>query len=203
MYNHHHKMKNPLNYIRKLYDWMGEKVKSPYADYWLGIFFFIEAVFFIPVDPLLILYCIHNRSKSIYYATLATLSSVAGGLFGYFIGASLWNSVGIKLVSWIISESSFNNAVENYKIYQNWAVFIAGFTPIPYKAITISAGFCGLSIVPFITFSLISRGSRFFLLAGTIRIWGKQVKGFIDQYFNQLVVLFVILIILSFWILKR
>jgi len=192
-----------MNYIRKLYDWMGEKVKSPYADYWLGMFFFMEAVFFIPVDPLLILYCIHNRSKSIYYATLATLSSVAGGLFGYFIGATLWDSVGIKLVSWIISESSFNGAVENYKLYQNWAVFIAGFTPLPYKAITISAGFCGLSVIPFITFSLLSRGSRFFLLAGTIRIWGEQVKGFIDRYFNQLVVLFVILIVLSFWILKR
>ena len=114
----------------------------------------------------------------------------------------MWEGIGAKLVSWIISENTFNNAVLKYKLYQNWAVLIAGFTPLPYKAVTLSAGFCKLSLMPFIVFSLISRGARFFLIAGAIRIWGIQIKNFIDRYFNQLVILFTIIIILSFLLLK-
>ena len=191
-----------MKVLKKIYDWMGEKTQSPYANTWLAALFFIEAVFFIPVDPILILYCIENQKKSIYYATIATISSVSGGIFGYLIGATLWSSVGIKLVNWAISESAFLKAVQTYKLYQNWAVLVAGFTPLPYKAITLSAGFCGLPIAPFIICSLLSRGARFFLVAGLLRIWGAQVKYFIDRYFNQLVLLFVFLIMISIWVLK-
>lgn len=192
-----------MKIIRKIYDWMGEKTYSPYADAWLAGLFFIEAFFFIPVDPLLILFCIKNSKKSLYYATVATLSSATGGVFGYFIGFSLWGSVGIKLVNWCISEATFFKAVQTYKLYQNWAVLIAGFTPLPYKAVTLSAGFCKLPLAPFIFFSIISRGARFFLIAGALRIWGAQVKDFIDRYFNQLVILFTILVIASFWFLGK
>ena len=191
-----------MKFIKNLYDWMGEKTRSPYADMWLAALFFIEAVFFIPVDPLLILYCVQNQKKSIYYAGIATLSSVAGGIFGYIIGAALWGSVGIKLVSYFISAKTFAKAVETYKLYQNWAVLIAGFTPLPYKAITLSAGFCGLPIVPFIICSLISRGARFFLVAGLLQIWGAHIKYLIDRYFNQLVILFAILVAASFYLFK-
>jgi membrane protein YqaA with SNARE-associated domain len=188
--------------IKKIYDWFAKKTHSPYADSWLAGLFFIEAVFFIPVDPMLILYCIENRKKSFYYAAIATISSVLGGIFGYFIGAVLWNSIGIKLVSWFISKASFYKAVGTYKLYQNWAVLIAGFTPLPYKAITLSAGFCNLPIIPFIMCSFISRGARFFIVAGLLKIFGKQVKHFIDRYFNQLVILFVVLIVVSVYFLK-
>jgi len=188
--------------LKKIYNWMGKKTYSRYADQWLAALFFIEAVFFIPVDPLLMLFCIENRKKSLYYASIATVSSVMGGIFGYFIGAFLWGSVGVKLVSWFISEAAFGRAVQTYKFYQNWAVLIAGFTPLPYKAITLSAGFCQLPIIPFIVCSLISRGARFFLVAGLLRIWGGQVKYFIDRYFNQLVVLFVALVIIGFFFLR-
>ena len=181
---------------------MGQKTKSPHANTWLAGLFFVEAFFFIPVDPLLMLFCIENRKKSLYYATIATISSVVGGVFGYFIGAILWNSVGIKLVSWVISEAAFLKAVNTYKVYQNWAVLFAGFTPLPYKAITLSAGFCSLPIAPFILCSLVARGARFFLVAGILRIWGKQVKDFIDRRFNQLVLLFSVLIIVGFWFLR-
>lgn len=192
-----------MNLLKKSYDWMGSKTASTHADWWLAGLFFIEAVFFIPVDPILILFCVENRKRSFSYATIATISSVLGGVFGYFIGAVLWNSVGALLVSWILSPQTFANAVKQYGLYQNWFVLIAGFTPFPYKAITLSAGFCRLSIIPFITCSLISRGARFFLIAGLLRIWGKQVKDFIDHYFNQLVLLFAVLIIVGFIFLGR
>ena len=191
-----------MKIIRKIYDWMGSKVDSKYAIYWLSILFFTEAIFFFPVDPLLILFCVQNSKRSFYYAAIATVSSILGGVAGYTIGSLMWQSVGIKMVSWIISEATFNNAVLKYKLYQNWAVLIAGFTPLPYKAITLSAGFCNLPLIPFVVFSLISRGTRFFLVAGTIYIWGAQIKDFIDRYFNQLVVLFTVILVFSFWLLK-
>lgn len=191
-----------MKFIRKIYDWMGNKVHSPYASYWLAFLFFIEAFFFFPVDPLLILFCVNDNKKSMRFASIATTSSVVGGIFGYAIGALMWQSVGSSLVSWAISEQTFNQAISKYQLHQNWAVLIAGFTPLPYKAITLSAGFCKLSLAPFIFFSFISRGARFFLLAGAIRIWGSEIKRIIDQYFNQLVILFTILLILSFWLLK-
>jgi len=191
-----------MNFIRKIYDWTGRKVHSPYAIYWLSVLFFIEAIFFFPVDPLLILFCINNNKKSFYYATIATLSSVAGGICGYAIGAIMWESIGANLVTWIISEKTFVNAITKYKLYQNWAVFIAGFTPLPYKAITLSAGFCKLNLPSFVLFSLISRGARFFLIAATIKVWGNKIHYFIDRYFNQLVILLTLLVIFGFWLLK-
>ncbi|MFC1894689.1 YqaA family protein [Candidatus Dependentiae bacterium] len=191
-----------MKIIRNIYDWMSSKVDSKYAIFWLSILFFTEAIFFFPVDPLLILFCVQNSKRSFFYATIATFSSLLGGILGYTIGALMWKSVGIKMVTWIISEATFNNAVLKYKLYQSWAVLIAGFTPLPYKVITLSAGFCNLPLIPFIVFSLISRGARFFLIAGIIYTWGSQIKYFIDRYFNQLVLLFTILMILSFWLLK-
>ncbi|MFH1644540.1 MAG: VTT domain-containing protein [bacterium] len=191
-----------MKFIRKFYDWLGEKVKSPNALIWLSVLFFIEAIFFVPVDPLLILFCLNNYKKSLNYALIATVSSVAGGVTGYFIGAFMWESLGVNLITWIISEQAFNNAIIKYKLYQNWAVFIAGFTPLPYKAITLSAGFCKLSLPAFILFSFLSRGARFFLLAGIIKIGGEKIHFFIDRHFNQLVVLFTLLLVISVWMLK-
>ncbi len=191
-----------MNIVRKFYDWLGQKVHSPHAQYWLASLFFIEAIFFVPVDPLLILFCVENNKKSLTYSAIATISSVAGGVFGYFIGAIMWERIGITLVSWVISEQAFMSAIEKYKLYQNWAVFIAGFTPLPYKAITLSAGFCRLNLPSFILFSFLSRGARFFLLGGIIKIWGKQIHIFIDRYFNQLVVLCTLIIVFGFWLLK-
>jgi membrane protein YqaA with SNARE-associated domain len=192
-----------MNILRRTYDWMGTKVHSPYGIWWLAGLFFIESsVFPIPVDPLLILFCVENNKRSFYYATVCTVASVVGGAFGYFIGAVLWKSIGLVLVSWLISEQTFYGLVAKYKIYQNWAVFIAGFTPVPYKAVTISAGFCHLSFVPFIFYSILGRGGRFYLVALLIYFLGERVKIFIDKYFNQLAVLFVVIVIISFTVLK-
>ena len=191
-----------MRLLRRMYDWIGTKAHSKFSTLWLGILFFVEAIFFIPVDPILILFCIEKQKTSLWYATVATISSVIGGLFGYAIGYFLWNSIGIELVTWIISKETFQAAVEKYTIYENWAVLIAGFTPLPYKAITLSAGFCKLPLYPFIIYTLIARGARFFLKAKSNKIWGKKIKKFIDLHFNQLVVLFTLIIIVSFWLIK-
>jgi membrane protein YqaA with SNARE-associated domain len=193
-----------MNFVKNMYDKMGKHVDSPAAIWWLSFFFFIEAsIFFIPVDPLLILFCIQNNKKSFFFATIATIFSVIGGIFGYIIGSFMWDSIGTKIVTWIIGMDNFNKAVAKYTLYQNWAVLIAGFTPIPYKAVTISAGFCKLPIAPFIIYSIIARGARFFLLAGSIKIWGNYIKIFIEKYFNYLAIAFTLLIIISFKVLMK
>lgn len=192
-----------MNIIRKIYDWMSAKVESPYAIWWLAVLFFVESSFLvIPVDPLLILFCVERTKRSFFYAFVATVASVFGGLFGYFIGAVLWKSVGVTLVTWVISETTFYNIVAKYKMNQHWAIFLAGFLPLPYKAVTISAGFCHLPLVPFMFYSILARGGRFFLVAGLIRWLGPQVKVFIDRYFNHLVVAFVGIFIVSCLVFK-
>jgi membrane protein YqaA with SNARE-associated domain len=187
-----------MNIIRRIYDWMGSKVGSPWANAWLLLLFFIESsVFIIPVDPLLILYCVKHQKRSFYYATLATIASVLGGLFGYAIGAVMWHTVGTWIVQNLISQHVFDGVAAKYAIYQHWAVLIAALTPVPYKAVTISAGFCHLSLPSFILFSILGRGLRFYLLAGLIYKWGERIQAFIDRYFNLLAVAFIFILLLS------
>lgn len=192
-----------MKFIRNVYDWMGKKAHSKHGLFWLFILFFIEAsVFIIPVDPLLILFCVEHRKKSFFFASLATAASVLGGLFGYVIGFLLWDAIGAKIVSLLISQETFQVAVHRYTIYQAWAVLIGAFTPVPYKAITISAGFCKLPLMPFIIYSIIGRGLRFYIIAAAIYVWGQRIKDFIDKYFNYLVVAFTIIVMLSCAVLK-
>lgn len=189
--------------LKKMYDWLGKQVHSPYAVPLLAILFFVEAIFFFPVDPILMLYCMEYQKRSLYFALVATVASVLGGITGYFIGAALWSTIGQVLVLHILSQATFDHAVEQFKEHQHWAVLIGGFTPVPYKAVTLGAGFCKLPLVPFIINSFISRGARFFLIAGIISIWGAQMKKYIDRYFNILAVLFVVLVGLSMWFFMR
>lgn len=191
-----------MNIIRQIYDWMGTKVGTRYALVWLVILFFIEASFLVvPIDPLLILYCLNKRSQALFYAGVATAASVLGGIFGYIIGAFVWSTLGQFLVDHIIGQAVFESVLYKYELYQYWVVLIAAFTPIPYKAITLSAGFCRLDLIPFILISLIGRGARFFLIGGMIYVWGDPIKRFIDKYFDYLVVVFTLIILTSVYIL--
>lgn len=183
--------------IRRLYDWMGTFVYSPYGVWILGVLFFIESIFFMPTDPLLILFCVEHRKKSFWYATVATIGSVAGGVAAYYIGLSVWATVGQPLVSLVTTQAKFDHLCTQYRLYQNWAVLIAGFTPIPYKLVTLTAGFCKLPLLPFIVCSIIARGARFYLVAAVVYVWGKQIKDYIDRYFNTLLLVFVLLVAAS------
>jgi membrane protein YqaA with SNARE-associated domain len=188
--------------IRNIYDWMGTFVNSPFGDSILAGFFFIEAIFFFPADPLLILFCVERPRKSFYYATIATTASVLGGVAAYYIGMAVWATIGHILIDLFTSPENFQYLCDQYRLYQNWAVLIAGFTPIPFKAVTITAGFCRLPLLPFIVCSFIARGARFYLVAAVVHQWGKQIKKFIDDNFNTLVITFLFLVIVTVLILK-
>lgn len=194
--------------MRRLYDWMGSSVYSPYAEPILAFMFYLEAIFFVPTDPMLLVYCIERQDKAFRYATIATVSSVLGGLTGYAIGYVLWQTAGnaiihSPMVNYVLSPENFTYLCGLYKQYEAWAILAAAFTPIPYKAATLTAGFCSLSLTPFIISSFIGRGARFYLYAVAIYIWGPQIKEYIDRYFNLLVLLAMTLIIGLLWFLKH
>lgn len=187
---------------------MGTKVHSPHADFMLGFLFFLEAIFFLPTDPMLIFYCLEQPKKAFRYATIATVSSVAGGTAGYLIGYYLWHFAGHHIinhpwVNYIMKPDTFHYICHQYKLYEYWAIFIAGFTPVPYKAATLTAGFCRLSLIPFILVSFLARGARFYLYAISISIWGKQMKQYIDRYITRLVLLALVIVIVGFYFIKK
>ena len=148
--------------LRALYDWTMDKAAHPHAVGWLAFISFIEASFFpIPPHPLLGLMCLAEPNKALRFGIIATLSSVAGGLFGYFIGWGMYDLVGEWLLGTLGLTDSFPQAACYLKQYDWEAIVIAGATPIPFKLLTITAGFMGMNLVLFVLGSIVSRAISF------------------------------------------
>ncbi|MBK7379169.1 MAG: DedA family protein [Ignavibacteriales bacterium] len=197
-----------MKYLRKLYDWVLHWAETPYGAIALFILAFAESSFFpIPPDALLIALVLGARSKAFKFASTCTIASVTGALTGYAIGHFLWwsspnefSGIAIFFFNNIPSftQQSFFEIQKMYSQYDFWIVFTAGFTPIPYKLITISSGAFNISLPMFVIASVISRGARFFLVAFLIWKFGPQIKTFIDKYFNWLAIAFTVLLIGGF-----
>jgi membrane protein YqaA with SNARE-associated domain len=183
-------------------------IHSPYAEYILGFLFYIEAIFFLPTDPMLIFYCIEKQEKALRYAAIATVCSVLGGLTAYTIGAFLWDTLGEQIihnpiVNYVISPGKFYELSERYKKYEWWAILTTSFIPIiPYKVTTITAGFCKISLLPFIVGSIIARGARFFFYGITIHVYGVHIKKSIERSFNIIMAVAMIIIIAALLLLR-
>ncbi len=193
--------------MKKLYSWMGSCVYSPYADYILGFLFYLEAIFFLPTDPMLIFYCIERNDRAIWYATVATVSSVLGGITSYLIGSILWDTMGDQIIhnsiiNYVLTPNFFYYLAEQYRQHEWLAILIAGFTPVPYKAATLTAGFCKLSFIPFVICSVIARGSRFYLLAFIIKALGPRIKQSIERYINIVMILMFATIVGTIWFFR-
>ena len=192
-----------MNFLRNIYNWTLIKSKHPRAVWFLSLISFSESSFFpIPPDILLIPMILANRSKAFLYAFICTLSSVLGGIVGYCIGYFLYNNLGILIVNYYGLSDQFFNFESYYIKYGIIIVFGAGFTPFPYKFITIASGLFGLNIFLFVLISIFSRGLRFFLIAILLKIFGKSIENLIDKYFNTLATLFFILLIGSVIFIK-
>lgn len=192
-----------MNVLRRCYTWLGAQSHAPYAIPLLAILFFVEAIIFIPVDPLLVIYCVEYPSRSFYFAFVATIASVMGALVGYAVGAFCWDLIGIHIATFFFGPAQFESAVQWCKNYQGYALLSSAVMPIPFKLLTLSCGFFRFPIGQFIIFSLIARGIRFFLVAAILRIYGVRVKEYIDRYFNQLVLLLLGVLILLFVFIKK
>jgi membrane protein YqaA with SNARE-associated domain len=168
--------------LRRLYDWCIAAADKPYATWILGAVSFVESSFFpVPPDVMLIPMALARPDRAWFYATVCTATSVAGGVLGYFIGAVLYDSVGL----WLIQLYGYGNKVEAfrqaYAEWGAWIILIKGLTPIPYKIVTIASGFAGYNIFMFVILSVIARGMRFYLLAFLLNRYGAQARAIIEE----------------------
>jgi len=201
-----------MKLLRKLYDWVLHWAETPYGPIALFILAFAESSFFpIPPDALLIALVLGATTKAFKFALNCSIASVLGALLGYTIGHFLWWTPSNEFTSIAMfffnnipgfTEKLFFDVQKMYDQYNFWIVFTAGFTPIPYKVITISAGAFNIDILMFVIASIISRGARFFLVAFLIWKFGPQIRNFIDKYFNWLAIAFTVLLIGGFVAIK-
>ncbi|MDP1854314.1 MAG: YqaA family protein [Candidatus Omnitrophota bacterium] len=192
-----------FNYLRKMYDWTIQWSRTKNAPYALFGVAFIESSFFpIPPDVLLIAMVVAEKKKWLRYAAICTIGSVCGALFGYLIGWGLYESAGKFIVSTYKLEAIVELIGKKYAENAFFTIFTAAFTPIPYKAITITAGLFKISLTVFIAASVIGRAGRFFLVAGALRLFGERIEKSIEKYFDILSIIFVALLIVGFLLLK-
>lgn len=170
----------------RLYQWMRRTARAPGAPRWLGIISFAEAVFFpIPPDVMLAPMTLVQPRAWWRLALLTTVTSVLGGLVGYLLGAWLIDLV----LPWIEAAGqgdAYRAAVDWFNRYGFWAIFLAGFTPIPFKLFTIAAGSIGMGLAPFLAGALVGRGIRFGLVAGCVRLLGPVVETHLLRYIDRL-----------------
>lgn len=193
-----------MHWLRALYDWTLEKAAHPHAERWLAFFAFVESSFFpIPPHPLLGLMCLAEPKKALRFAFICTAFSVLGGLLGYAIGYFLYEAVG----EWLISALGLTEAFPKAACYlkdRDWEVIlVAGTTPVPFKLLTITAGFIEMALVPFILASIAGRGFIFMTVGVLFRVFGAPIKSFIDKYLGWLTTLFIVLLVGGFVLLTQ
>ena len=185
--------------LRSLYNWTMAKAAHPHAAWWLALFAFVEASFFpIPPHPVLGLMCLAEPKKAVRFALIATLASVAGGLLGYAIGHFLYDTVGTQLLSALHLTESFPKAACYLREYGAEIIMIKGATPIPFKLLTITAGFIGMPLLTFVLASLVSRAISFLIVGILFRLFGAPIKSFIDKYLGLATAGFVVLVVGGF-----
>jgi membrane protein YqaA with SNARE-associated domain len=168
--------------LRRLYDWCIQAAGQPHAAWIMGTVSFVESSFFpVPPDAMLIPMSLARPDKAWSYAALCTVTSVAGGLLGYFIGAMLYDSVG----HWLIQLYGYGDKVdafrEAYARYGGWIILLKGLTPIPYKIVTIASGFAGYNLALFVGLSVVARGMRFFFVAFLLNRYGPSARQIIEE----------------------
>jgi len=192
---------------RRLYNWVIHFADTPYGERALFMLSFAESSFFpIPPDVLLAPLTLGAPKKWFRFALSCSIASVFGGILGYMIGMFLWHQIGpwvfAHLGSLGFTPKNFESFQQGYQKYDFWIVLTCGFTPLPYKVCTITAGVAKINFLGFIIASVVSRSARFFLVAGLFGWKGEAIRPFIEKYFNWLSLLFVILLVGGFLVLK-
>ncbi len=168
--------------LRRLYDWVLTLAASRRAPLWLAIIAFAEASFFpIPPDVLLVPMALAKPRRAWTLAAICTLASVAGGAFGWFIGYALLHELAQPIINSYGYQEAFNRFVDTFRDYGLMVILVKGLTPIPYKIVTIAAGAAGFSFGTFMLASVVTRGARFFIVAGLLRAFGDPVRDFIER----------------------
>ncbi len=190
--------------LRRIYDWCIEAAHKPYAVWMMGAVSFAESSFFpVPPDVMLIPMSLARPERAWFYALVCTLTSVAGGVVGYAIGALLYDSVG----QWLIQLYGYGDKVESFRAgyaeYGAWIILLKGLTPIPYKLVTITSGFAGYNIWMFIGLSVIARGARFFVVAILLNRYGVWIRKRLEDHLGFWVAVATGVVVLGFIVAFR
>ena len=193
----------PRAMLKRLYDWTISLAESPRAPYALGAISFAESSFFpVPPDVMLLPMALAKPQNAWRYALICTITSVLGGILGYAIGSLLYDSVG----QWLIKFYGLGDKLEGfralYQHYGHWIILIKGMTPIPYKLVTIASGLAGYDFFWFVVLSIITRGARFFLLAGLLNRYGVPIRAFVEKNLTALAIGLIVTIIGGFYLVK-
>jgi membrane protein YqaA with SNARE-associated domain len=168
--------------LRRLYDWCIAAAGKPHATWIMGVVSFVESSFFpVPPDAMLIPMALSRPDRAYFYASICTLTSVAGGLLGYAIGAFLYDSLGLWLMTLYGYGGKIEAFTEAYREWGTWIILFKGVTPIPYKIVTIASGFSHYPVIPFVLLSIIARGMRFYLVAFLLNRYGPRARAIIEE----------------------
>ncbi|MBA2126245.1 cytochrome b [Hyphomicrobium methylovorum] len=185
--------------LKKLYDWTMRAAADKKAPAALAGVSFAESSFFpIPPDVMLIPMVLSRREKAWWYATIATVASVIGGVFGYAIGYFLYDSVGLPVLRFYGKENALDGFTQFVHDYGVAAVIIKGMTPIPYKVVTIAAGVGHMDLLSFIGASIVARAMRFYIVAGLLYFAGEPIRAFIEKRLTLVMTAFVVLLVGGF-----
>ncbi len=189
--------------MRKLYDWMMRAASDKRAPYALGTVSFIESSFFpIPPDVMLIPMVLSNRQKAWWYATIATVTSVLGGLLGYAIGYFAYDAIGLPILKFYGKEHALDSFIQFVHEYGVPAIIIKGATPIPFKVVTIAAGVAKMDLLAFVAASVVARSMRFFLVAALLYFFGEPIQNFIEKRLTLVTTVFVVVLVSGFVAVK-
>ena len=190
--------------FRRLYAWTMSLAESPRATWALAIIAFAESSFFpLPPDLILVPMSLARPKRAWFYAGLCTVASVAGGILGYAIGSVLYDSVGKWVIHFYHYEEKAQVLRSCYDSYGWLIILLKGLTPIPFKLVTIISGFAGYNLPLFILLALITRGARFFILAGILNRFGEPIKAALDRHFATFMALILFLIVFGFWVVSK
>ena len=186
-----------------LYDVCLRWAKHPHADKYLaGLSFSESVIFLIPPDVMLAPMALAKPEKAWWYAFVCTLASVLGGIAGYMLGYLAFDGLIFPLIETLHYQDKLNTAMQWFEQYGVWIVFIAGFSPIPYKVFTISAGVLGMMFIPFVIASFFGRGCRFFLVAALMYWGGAKMESKLRQYVELLGWLVIVLAVVIYLVAK-
>lgn len=193
------------NVIKRMYLWVLHWAETPYGTPALFGLSFAESSFFpIPPDVLQIALSISKPKRSFFYATVSMIASVLGAILGWYIGYGLWSALGPFFMDYVpgVNQKNFDAVEGLYNAYGFMAITVAAFTPLPYKVFTIAAGIFHVSLPVLIVASILGRSARFFTVATCIFFFGPTVKHYIDKYFEWATILFTVLLIGGFLLIK-
>ncbi|MDE3046347.1 MAG: VTT domain-containing protein [Verrucomicrobiota bacterium] len=193
-------------YALKVYQWATEKAASERAPLWIGLLFFMELFFFIPIDAILAFFCLQAPRRTFLYVVIASVASTLSGVAGYLLGRFLWDLIGPYVVPSLVSVSLFERISGHFQTYETGAVMLGCFLPFPLKAISLAAGVFKIGVVPFASAMLVARLLRFALVGGAMLVWGDKLKIFLDRHYHRLMLLVgakIAAAFLFFWILAQ